>query len=44
MNYDTFNRLASTFSPYIIAASGKKLRPSNYILHDGLLGGQFMTS
>ncbi len=36
MNYDTFDRFASTLSPYIIAASGKKQRPRNYI-HNGAI-------
>jgi hypothetical protein len=36
MNYDTFNRLVSTSSPYVIAASCKKQRPRNYI-HNGAI-------
>ena len=36
MKYDTFNRLATELSPYIIAASGKKQRSSNY-LHNGAI-------
>jgi hypothetical protein len=36
MKFDTFNRLASMLSPYIIASSGKKQSSRNY-LHNGAI-------
>lgn len=36
MKYDTFNRLASLLSPYIIESSGKKQTSRNY-LHNGAI-------